>query len=187
MSRKEDLYDLLVTPDMPFSLRMVMLGAAVSNPDLTPEQLVEAAQFIEARNVSLTGLSGVYGNVWVHGHIYKKAGDQMETHTHHHHHQSLIGHGSVMAYIEGQEPQVYHAGQFIPVHKGLEHSFVALEDGTTQFCVWAIRDENGEIPEFIDGVPLPFDPNADPAELRRLAWGSDAPRERQFVVKKLKV
>lgn len=181
MSEKEKKLDALMTPGLPFAKRLLMLTALINDPDITPEQMVDKAIYTPSYGDRFNGVQGIYGNVWVRGHYYEKAGDYMETHTHQHHHQSLVGHGSVMAYIEGCEPQIYHAGEFISVHKGLEHSFVAMEDDTTQFCVWALRDENGDVPELLDGIKLPYDPDRD---LHKIAKGH---MERIHVIHKIKV
>jgi hypothetical protein len=101
---------------------------------------------------------GYFGNVWVRQNILEKAGDTNGNgHKHKFDHVSLLTQGKVKVEIDGYPPKEFTAPTFIIVRKEHNHKFTALENDTIWYCIFALRDLDGEP---IDEV---FDPeNHDP-------------------------
>jgi hypothetical protein len=66
-------------------------------------------------------------------------------------HVTLLSKGSVMIYVEGKEPKKFTAPTFIVVRKEYNHHIQALEDDTVYYCVFALRNIDGEVVEDIFG------------------------------------
>lgn len=99
---------------------------------------------------------GCVGNVWVKQNYLAKAGDRAGGHKHFFDHVSLLTQGSVRVEVKGFEPKVFNAPTFIVIKKEYEHDFVALEDGTLWYCIFALRDENGEVTDIYSGDNSPY-------------------------------
>ena len=91
---------------------------------------------------------GYFGNIWVRSHHYPKAGmTNGGGHRHNFDHVTLLAKGSVRIVVEGFEPKEFHAPTFIVIKKEFRHHVTALEDDTLYYCVFAMRDVNGEVVE----------------------------------------
>ena len=90
---------------------------------------------------------GYFGNIWVRQNVLARAGNSCEGHKHHFDHVSLLTKGSVIVEVEGKEPKEFKAPTFIVIHKDYEHKFTALEDDTVWYCVFALRDLDGDVTE----------------------------------------
>lgn len=101
---------------------------------------------------------GYFGNIWVRQNFLQKAGDTNGGgHQHAFDHVSLLVSGRVRVEVEGVEPKEFSAPTFIVVRKDKNHKFIALEDNVCWYCVFALRDHNGEpIDELFD--PARHDP-----------------------------
>jgi hypothetical protein len=99
---------------------------------------------------------GYFGNIWVRMNYLKSAGDRAGGHKHNFDHVSLLCRGKVRVEIDGFEPKEFVAPTFIVIKKEHEHDFVALEDDTLWYCVFALRDVNGEVTDFYDGDNSPY-------------------------------
>jgi len=84
-----------------------------------------------------------YGNVWVRRWWWKQ-GDILNGHTHNFDHVSLLYRGSAKVTVDGVET-TYHAPIELIIPKDKEHKVEALEDNTVWMCVFAVRDEKGEV------------------------------------------
>jgi hypothetical protein len=93
---------------------------------------------------------GYFGNIWVRQNYMEKAGDTAGGHTHNHDHITLLTSGSVEVTIEGYEPKTFVAPTFIVIRKEHRHHIKALEDGTNWYCVFALRDFDGEVVDVYD-------------------------------------
>lgn len=95
---------------------------------------------------------GYFGNIWVRQNILEKAGDTNGGgHKHKFDHVSLLAKGKVIVEIEGHPPKEFTAPTFIVIRKEHDHKFTALEDDTIWYCVFALRDLDGEpIDELFD-------------------------------------
>ena len=88
---------------------------------------------------------GFFGNIWVRQNIINKSGDYVAGHKHEFDHVSLLTSGSVMVEVEGYEPKKFVAPTFIVIQKDHMHKFTALENDTNWYCVFALRDLDGEV------------------------------------------
>lgn len=100
---------------------------------------------------------GYFGNIWVRQNLIKYAGVSKPGHKHKFDHVSLLTQGRVQVHVEGYEPKEFTAPTFIVIRKEHNHKFTALADDTIWYCVFALRDLDGEpIDELFD--PSRHDP-----------------------------
>jgi len=111
---------------------------------------------------------GYFGNIWVRQNYIRNAGISFPGHTHHFDHVTLLVRGKVRVDIEGHEPKEFTAPTFIVVKKELHHQITSLEDNVLYYCVFAIRDFDGEVMDI-------YGEQHDPRSYGKLADGS-APR-----------
>ncbi len=97
-----------------------------------------------------------FGNVWVRQNVLAKAGDALEGHTHSFDHVSMLVKGKVRVTVTGFEPKDFTAPTIIVVRKQFEHTFEALEDDTLWYCVFAMRDVNGEVVDVYSEEMSPY-------------------------------
>jgi hypothetical protein len=91
---------------------------------------------------------GYFGNIWVRQTFFERAGDTNgEGHKHKFDHVSLLTHGKVKVEIEGHPPKEFTAPTFIVIRKEHKHKITALEHGTVWYCVFALRNVDGEVVE----------------------------------------
>jgi quercetin dioxygenase-like cupin family protein len=93
---------------------------------------------------------GFFGNIWVRQNVLPKAGDTFGGHKHHFDHVSLLTKGKVKVEVEGHPAKEFKAPTFIVIKKEHNHNFIALEDDTNWYCVFALRDLDGEVVEIFD-------------------------------------
>jgi quercetin dioxygenase-like cupin family protein len=77
--------------------------------------------------------------------VLTKAGDSFGGHKHHFDHVSLLTSGTVEVEVDGHPPKQFTAPTFIIIKKEHEHKFTALTDDVVWYCVFALRDYNGEV------------------------------------------
>ena len=99
---------------------------------------------------------GYFGNIWVRQNYLEKAGDAHPGHKHHFDHVSLLASGKVRVTIAGYPPKEFTAPTFIVIKKEHSHHFEALEDGTLWYCVFALRDVDGNTTVFYSGDNSPY-------------------------------
>lgn len=87
---------------------------------------------------------GYFGNVWIKQSILEKAGDYAPGHKHNFDHVSLLTSGKVKVEVEGKIKE-FTAPTIIIIRKEYEHKFTALEDNTIFYCIFALRDFDGEV------------------------------------------
>lgn len=119
--------------------------------ELTPEG---RHQTVEALDMEALGY---FGNIWVRAHHFAKAGDIHRGHAHNFDHVSFLTKGSARVTVNDIITD-YHAINFIVIDKGLSHSIQALEDNTEWWCVWAVRDTNGDVVDIVVD-PTKHNPN----------------------------
>ena len=91
------------------------------------------------------GELGFFGNIWVRQNLLEKIGDTNGGgHEHKFDHVSLLTHGRVSVEIEGHPAKEFTAPTFIVIRKEHSHKFTALEENTVWYCVFALRDLDGE-------------------------------------------
>lgn len=99
---------------------------------------------------------GYFGNIWVRQNLLEHAGDVHPGHKHHFDHVSLLASGKVRVTVEGYPPKEFSAPTFIVIKKEHKHTFEALQDGTLWYCVFALRDVDGEVTDFYSGDNSPY-------------------------------
>lgn len=99
---------------------------------------------------------GYFGNIWVRQNFLKQSGDSVPGHLHHFDHVSLLASGKVLVEVEGCEPKEFTAPTFIVIKKEHRHKFTALEDKTIWYCVFALRDIDGNVTDIYDGNNSPY-------------------------------
>jgi hypothetical protein len=111
----------------------------------------------EHRDVSNMNEMGYYGNIWVRSHYFAKAGDANGGgHRHHFDHVTLLAVGSVTVEVEDAPPKDFHAPTFIVIDKNKKHKFTALTDGVVYYCVFALRDVDGEVTDIYSTDNSPY-------------------------------
>jgi hypothetical protein len=95
---------------------------------------------------------GYFGNIWVRQNLLENIGDTNNGgHKHKFDHVSLLTQGKVLVEIEGSPAKEFTAPTFIVIRKDHRHKFTALEANTVWYCVFALRDLDGEpIDELFD-------------------------------------
>jgi hypothetical protein len=98
---------------------------------------------------------GYVGNVWVRQNILEEAGQSNQGHKHKFDHVSLLTSGKVSVEVEGYEPKEFTAPTFIVIKKEHSHKFIALQDKTVWYCVFAMRDVDGNVTDIygVDNSP----------------------------------
>lgn len=104
---------------------------------------------------------GYFGNIWVRQNLLEKAGHHMQGHKHNFDHVSLLTSGRVEVEVEGYPPKEFTAPTFIVIKKEHKHKFTALEDNTSWYCVFALRDVDGNVTDIYSGDNSPYGIAAD--------------------------
>lgn len=100
---------------------------------------------------------GYFGNIWVRQHhLASKDQDNGGGHTHHFDHVTLLARGKVRVEVAGYPAKEFTAPTFIVIKKEHKHRFTALEDDTLYYCVFALRDVDGEVTDFFSGDNSPY-------------------------------
>lgn len=99
---------------------------------------------------------GYFGNIWVRQNLLEKVGDVHLGHKHNFDHVSLLASGKVRVTIKGYSPKEFTAPTFIVIKKEHHHTFEALVDNTLWYCVFALRDINGDVTDFYSGDVNPY-------------------------------
>jgi hypothetical protein len=105
--------------------------------------------------MSMVEEHGFFGNIWVRQNYMRKAGDTVGGHMHYHDHVSLLVKGKVSVQVGDEDPKEFVAPTFIVVRKEHKHRITALEDDTIWYCVFAMRDINGDVTDIFDDANSP--------------------------------
>lgn len=101
---------------------------------------------------------GYFGNIWVRQNTLGPE-DVMRGHQHKFDHVSLLVEGTVEVNVEGKPPKLFTAPTFIVIRKNHNHVFKAIDGRAVWYCVFALRDIDGEV------IPELFDKDNDPLVL----------------------
>jgi len=105
---------------------------------------------------------GYFGNIWVRKNLLFNVGDFSAGHKHKFDHVSLLVKGRLRVEVEGNEPTYFDAPTFVVIRKNHIHKFIADEPNTVYYCVFAIRDLDGEpIDELYGSMHDPLPPHID--------------------------
>jgi hypothetical protein len=99
---------------------------------------------------------GYFGNIWVRQNLLEKAGDSTQGHYHKFDHVSLLATGKVQVEVDGYPPKEFTAPTFIVIKKEYSHKFTALADNTIWYCVFALRDEDGDVTDIYGEDNSPY-------------------------------
>jgi len=90
---------------------------------------------------------GYFGNIWVKQNVLELAGESFDGHEHKFDHVTLLVSGKVSVQIKDNPPKEFTAPTFIVIRKEHQHKITALEDNTIYYCVYALRDLDGNAME----------------------------------------
>ena len=82
--------------------------------------------------------------MFVKGYRIKKAGTYLPQHSHKWSHVTLVCHGSIRAWVDGEYLGVFTAMKALAIPANTKHLFEGMEDGTTLACIHNIS-RTGEI------------------------------------------
>ena len=103
---------------------------------------------------------GFFGNIWVRQNVLEKAGQASEGHKHSFDHVSLLTSGAVEVEVEGYPARQFKAPTFVIIRKEHVHKVTALEDNTSWYCVFALRNLDGEVIEVYEDKHNPLSASA---------------------------
>lgn len=99
---------------------------------------------------------GFFGNIWMRQLTLPKKGNYHQGHRHNFDHVTLVAQGKVLCEIDGCAPKVFIAPTWITIRKDDWHKFTALEDDTVYFCIYALRDVEGDVTNIYSGDNSPY-------------------------------
>jgi hypothetical protein len=100
---------------------------------------------------------GYFGNIWIRSHYFPKAGMNNDGgHKHHFDHTTLLARGRIQVRVKGYAPKIFTAPTFIIIKKEHKHEITALDDDTLYYCVFAMRDVDGEVTDIYSGDNSPY-------------------------------
>lgn len=99
---------------------------------------------------------GYFGNIWVRQNVLEHAGESTSGHYHLFDHVSLLAQGTVEVEVEGNPPKQFVAPTFIVIKKERPHKFTAITDDVLWYCVFAIRDVDGDVSDIIPETSQPY-------------------------------
>lgn len=88
---------------------------------------------------------GYFGNIWVRQNELKNSGDSFDGHTHHFDHVTLLVKGKVRVEVKDKPAKEFTAPTFIVIRKDFEHKITSLTDDVLYYCVFALRNLDGEV------------------------------------------
>jgi hypothetical protein len=104
---------------------------------------------------------GYFGNIWVRQHILKKANDEAVGHTHKFDHVTMLGKGRIRVDVQNNETKEkrskeFESPTFVIIRKDHSHTITALTDDVQYYCVFALRDIDGEVTDVYSGDNDPY-------------------------------
>jgi quercetin dioxygenase-like cupin family protein len=97
---------------------------------------------------------GYFGNIWVRQNTIEKSGESFPGHKHKFDHVTLLVRGSIEVQVEGHPAKQFTAPTFVIIRKEFEHKVTSLTDDVIYYCVFALRNLDGEPIEDIAGVEV---------------------------------
>jgi hypothetical protein len=94
---------------------------------------------------------GYFGNIWVRQNIIEEAGESHLGHTHYFDHVTLLIRGKIKIEVESNNTlKEFEAPTFIVIRKELNHKITALTDSVLYYCIFALRNLDGDVIEIYD-------------------------------------
>ena len=104
---------------------------------------------------------GYFGNIWVRQNILEKENESYPGHKHYFDHVTLLVKGKVSVEVEGHDLKEFQAPTFIVIKKEHQHKITALTDDVLYYCVFALRDNDGNVvDEMFEDKHNPLSANA---------------------------
>lgn len=97
---------------------------------------------------------GYFGNIWVRQNTIEKAGESFPGHKHKFDHVTLLVKGSIEVEVEGHPAKQFTAPTFVIIRKEHEHKVTSLTDDVIYYCVFALRNLDGEVIEDMAGAEV---------------------------------
>lgn len=117
---------------------------------------------------------GYFGNIWVRSHHLKAIGDTNGGgHKHHFDHVTLLSRGTIRVEVEGYPPKEFSAPTFVVIKKEHKHRITAVTDDCLYYCVFALRDIDGNVTDIYSGDNSPYD-SADDDDLQEKLMDLDS-------------
>jgi len=134
----------------------------------------------------MTGETAFFGNIWISQFHMPQKGAEIDQHEHVHDHVSLLVSGSVCVQMEDGSETIFNAPSIVLIRKNLKHKIISLSDDTLWYCVFALRDVDGNPVDQYDEDNLPdIDPTFFGAET--LAVYKELYTDSQEVIKDLQI
>jgi hypothetical protein len=122
------------------------------------KELKSKLDMSDGNTESITNSLGYFGNIWVRSNYLAKKGENNGGgHRHNFDHISLLVKGKVLVEVDGYDPKEFTAPTFIMVKRQFKHKFTALTDDVCWYCVFALRDVDGDVTEIYSGDNSPYD------------------------------
>jgi len=86
-------------------------------------------------------------DIWVRAYTIPKSKTVLSQHVHTHNHVTLISHGAVEAWQDGETMGRFDAPAVITIPAGKKHAFMALTDDVVLCCLHNLRGTGLESPE----------------------------------------
>ena len=95
---------------------------------------------------------GFFGNIWVRQNNMEKKGESFPGHKHKHDQVTLLVKGEIEIEDEGKsKPKQFKAPTFLIIRKEHNHNVTSLTDDVMYYCVFALRNLDGEVIEDMVG------------------------------------
>jgi hypothetical protein len=105
---------------------------------------------------------GYFGNIWVRQHNLEKIGDTNDGgHVHFFDHVTMLVKGKVRVDVidsitKEERFKEFEGPTFMVIRKDHKHKITALTDDVQYYCVFALRDVNGDITDVYSGNNDPY-------------------------------
>jgi hypothetical protein len=109
---------------------------------------------------------GYFGNIWVRQHNLKKTNDVAQGHTHRFDHVTMLAKGKVRVDVQDtitkeKRFKEFQAPTFMVIRKEHIHQITALTDDVQYYCVFALRDIDGNVTDIYSGNNDPYNGEDD--------------------------
>ena len=104
---------------------------------------------------------GYFGNIWVRQHKLMKMYDVAQGHTHQFDHVTMLASGKVRVDVQDtitkeKRFKEFQAPTFMIIRKDHIHKITALTDDVQYYCVFALRDIDGDVTDVYSGNNDPY-------------------------------
>ena len=110
---------------------------------------------------------GYFGNIWVRQHNLEKTGDTNDGgHVHFFDHGTMLVRGKVRVdvtntHTKEERSKEFEGPTFMVIRKDYKHKITALTDDVQYYCVFALRDIDGDVTDVYSGNHDPYGASLD--------------------------